>query len=302
MGTSMRSAFVALTTAIGTMAAFASAANAATPSNGNASGCYAAPQAPAAPASAAAVAAAAGYKASHDSEAATVRSLTAAGAAHDAQKRALLKSGKLELRSPKAKLSNCFQSSRSSSAVGYATVSWLSHYDQVRNSFCGPAVVAEVSATTPGSSPYNFDQYAAANYMAGSWTYIDQRGTNIDEEVNGLNYYVGVPDFGWNFYGFVGMDYTPTGAQRAAFEANLDADVAKGSPVAGDAWEVPGGPHLVGHPVGEEIFHYFQIGGRSGSQTYYSDSATSVWSSVPAYSWYDTYTLETILGGRGYIW
>ena len=93
--------------------------------------------------------------------------------------------------------------------------------------------------------------------------------------------------------------------QRAGFVSNVRSDLTTygGWPVAGDAWEVPGGPHLVGHPD-VEIFHWIEIGGLGDgdSATYYADSATTVWSGVPAYSWIDTQTLVTILGGRGYAW
>jgi hypothetical protein len=114
---------------------------------------------------------------------------------------------------------------------------------------------------------------------------------------------VGVPDAGWNFYGFVWMDFVPTAAQRSTFWSRLQQDVNAGWPLAGDAWEVPNGPHLNGHP-NQEIFHYFEIGGWGsyGSSMYYTDSATTVWASVQAYNWKDMYQVETILGGRGYYW
>ena len=85
--------------------------------------------------------------------------------------------------------------------------------------------------------------------------------------------------------------------------------------IARNAYEVggyyPNGlpyPHLKGHP-NITIFHWFEIGGYQGGYTagpgtsiYYADSATSVWTSVPQFSWYDAWTLVVILGGRGYIW
>ena len=160
-----------------------------------------------------------------------------------------------------------------------------------------------MSATVPGSSPYNLNQWTVAGYMDGNGgNSINANGTSVAQEVNGLNHYVGVPDFHYNYYGFVAMSYTPTSSDRSLFESRLDTDVSQSSPVAGDAWEVAGDVHLVGHPVNQTIFHWFEIGGRSAAQTYYADSATSVWSGVPAFSWYNTSTLETILGGRGYIW
>jgi hypothetical protein len=146
----------------------------------------------------------------------------------------------------------------------------------------------------------NLSQWTAAGYMGTT----SGAGTDAGGMVAGLNHFVGVPDYGWNFYGFVPMDYSPTSSQRSIFFSNLHTDVANNSPIAGDALEVAGGPHLVGHPVGENIGHWFEIGGwdTNSSQVYYADSATTVWSGVPPYSWYDMYTMETILGGHGYIW
>ena len=76
-------------------------------------------------------------------------------------------------------------------------------------------------------------------------------------------------------------------------------------PIAGDAWEVAGGPHLTGHPASQTIFHWFTVigYGNYAATTTYEDSATSVWSSVPAYTFgFSSQTLVTILGGRGYVW
>jgi len=86
--------------------------------------------------------------------------------------------------------------------------------------------------------------------------------------------------------------------QRSTFLNNLQIDVQYNSPVAGDAWEAPGGPHLPGHPVNQEIFHWFEIGGwnTNTGQVWFADSATTVWSGVPAYSVYSTYTIGTIAG------
>jgi hypothetical protein len=40
-------------------------------------------------------------------------------------------------------------------------------------------------------------------------------------------------------------------------------------PLAGNGYEVPGGPHLIGHPPGQTIMHWFGIRGysRSGAVT-----------------------------------
>jgi hypothetical protein len=102
----------------------------------------------------------------------------------------------------------------------------------------------------------------------------------------------------------------PTPSAISTYETDLEMDiVALGVPLIGDAWEVPGGPHLVGHPANKEIFHWFEIRGyqNSGASTMYEDSvhnAKSVsWNAgVPAYSTLSSNTIVTIISGRGYVW
>lgn len=248
------------------------------------------------------------YKARHDTQAAQVRKAAAASAAHNARKAAMIRAGTLRAaRSGRSSLmaKRCGRPGRLGTGVlpdtsgpGYAWVDGLVQQGQQTSYWCGPATVSEIAWTVPG--PSNVNQATAASYMGTT----QANGTDVGAMVNGMNHYVGVPDYGWNFYGFVGMDDNPTSAQRTYFLSNLQSDVSTGTPIAGDAWEVPGGPHLIGHPQNQQIFHYFEIGGwnTNYSTVYYADSATTVWSSVPAYSWEDTYTVETILGGRGYIW
>jgi hypothetical protein len=177
-------------------------------------------------------------------------------------------------------------------------------YGQVTGYFCGPASAEEVSATVPGPSPVGMSQWTLASDMG---TTTD--GTIAGNLVNTLNSVVGVPDFGWNYYGWVPMDYNPTDDQRTAFITDLKGDVGNDSPVVGNAYEIGGEPpsqfpHLVGNPQDETIGHYIAIGGWNDNtgQVWYADSATTVWSGVPAYSWFSTYDMETILGGRGFIW
>lgn len=246
------------------------------------------------------------YKAAHDVEGLAQRAGNAeAAAAHAAAKAAAAPApapSAITALSSDAALRACAGGgplgvTPDTSGPGYAWVDYLNQQGQVTSYYCGPATVSELAWTVPG--PSGVDQWTA-----GSWMGTTTDGTSVDQEVNGLNHFVGVPDFGWNFYGYVWMDYNPTPAQRSAFLSNLQSDVSVSSPVAGNAWEVAGGPHLIGHPAGQTIFHWFEIGGWSTntSQVYYADSATTVWSSVPAYSWQDTYTVETIMGGRGYAW
>jgi hypothetical protein len=171
----------------------------------------------------------------------------------------------------------------------------LNQQGQVTNYYCGPATVSEMAATR--GAPVD-------QSTSGGWMGTDPNtGTNVDQLVRGLNHFVGDP--GGGSYGFVSLSYNPTADERAGFVSKLRSNLTTfgGWPVAGDAWEVPGGPHLVGHPD-VEIFHWIEIGGLGDGDTatYYADSATTVWSGVPAYSWIDTQAMVTILGGRGYAW
>jgi hypothetical protein len=239
-------------------------------------------------------AAVARYKATHDLFAGLRPSPAdaAAAAAHDARKEALLRSG------PAGQAPACAATVGTMTAAATSgQITWMYQYKQDTPYWCGPAVVEEMSATVPGSSPYNLSQATIASYM-GTTT----NGTGAGQEVNGLNHFVGVPDFGYNFYGMVWISDPPSAAQKTDFYNHLVADVAVSSPVAGLAWEVVGGPHLVGHPANQNIGHWIEIGGYNSTQVWYADSATSVWSSVPRYSWYDTNNMEIILGGAGYIW
>ena len=94
------------------------------------------------------------------------------------------------------------------------------------------------------------------------------------------------------------------------YEQDLTYDIyAVGAPAVGDAYEIPGGAHLNGHPKDRQIFHWFDIRGYtdSGASTMYEDSvhnATSVpwYGGVPAYSTLPSSKIVTIVEGRGYIW
>jgi hypothetical protein len=114
-----------------------------------------------------------------------------------------------------------------------------------------------------------------------------------------------------NSYVAVALPWSPTSRQVVTYEIDLVTDINNngGVPLAGNAYEVPGGPHLVGNPVDQTIMHWFDIRGyqRSGAITDYEDSvhdATSIgWAaSVPAYSSMPSATIVDILGARGYDW
>ncbi|MFF7180453.1 hypothetical protein [Streptomyces sp. NPDC008121] len=108
------------------------------------------------------------------------------------------------------------------------------------------------------------------------------------------------------------LPYTPTATDKANFRQHIAFDTDNDYAVAGNAWEVPGGPHLVGHP-NVEIFHWVAIDGydtdTEAAQVNYLDPVGGVSTSV--ISWAGTVprsarissdTLTTIMGGRGYVW
>jgi hypothetical protein len=173
---------------------------------------------------------------------------------------------------------------------------------QVRNYYCGPATVTEMLAQLG----VTISQTAAAKELGTSAS-----GTDWS---NGKGYPVArVLDANQkkNNYVAVGLPWTPDGAQVTTYEHDLVTDLNHGAgvPMAGNAYEVPGGPHLIGHPAGQEIMHWFDIRGyaHSGAVTAYEDSvhgAPSIaWSdSVPAYSTLPSSMIVYILGARGYVW
>jgi hypothetical protein len=175
---------------------------------------------------------------------------------------------------------------------------------QATSYYCGPAAVHEaldaVGVTLSQSAA------AAALHTTTGGTAWSGGGTSpsgypVPDVLNRYqtrNYYVPQP---------VG---SATSSAINAYENDLEMDIAAlRVAVIGDAWEVPGGAHLLGHPPSKEIFHWFEIRGyqNSGASTMYEDSvhgAGSIgWSSgVPAYSTLASNTIVRIVGQRGYVW
>jgi hypothetical protein len=186
---------------------------------------------------------------------------------------------------------------------GYAWLNNFNHQGQINGYYCGPATIAE-GTTTLG--------VGVSQQTAGSYMGTNTGGTGTTAMTNGMVHFIGNPVFGWSFYVWHGVPYTPTQTDYNNYFYNITSDIsgASAAPIAGDAYEVVGGPHLVGHP-NQNIFHWFETGGwnqngHPGSTSYYTiyyaDSATSIWSTVPAYSWFNMQTMVVILGGRGYVW
>jgi Peptidase_C39 like family len=173
---------------------------------------------------------------------------------------------------------------------------------QLQGYYCGPATVSEMLA----QMGKHVTQTAAARELQ-----TNPSGTNWSDDSG-----YPVPDVlnqnqKKNNYVAVALPWSPTSAQVRNFETDLVTDVNHngGVPLAGNAYEVAGGPHLAGNPVNQTIFHWFDIRGYKnyGAVTDYEDSvhgASSIgWSAgVPAYSSMSSGAIVNILGARGYDW
>jgi hypothetical protein len=175
---------------------------------------------------------------------------------------------------------------------------------QTTSYYCGPAAVHEAL----GAVGVSLSQSAAASalHTTTSGTAWSGGGTSpsgypVPDVLNARqsrNYYVPQPVS------------SSTSSAISTYESDLEMDIsAIRAPLIGDAWEVPGGYHLVGHPGNLQIFHWFEIRGYygSGATTLYEDSvhgASSIgWAAgVPAYSSLPSNKIVSIVSGRGYAW
>jgi hypothetical protein len=173
---------------------------------------------------------------------------------------------------------------------------------QALDYFCGPATVSEMLAQVG----VKVTQVTAARELgtnASGTDWSDARGYPVPRVLN--------DNQTRNEYVAVALPWTPTAQQLSTYEVDLVTDINHngGVPLAGNAYEVAGGPHLVGNPVNQTIMHWFDIRGyqKYGRITDYEDSvhdATSIgWAlNVPAYSSIASSTVVDILGARGYDW
>jgi hypothetical protein len=173
---------------------------------------------------------------------------------------------------------------------------------QINGYYCGPATVSEMLAQmgkTVGQR--KAARQLGTNSNGTGWS--DGSGYPVPEVLNAHE--------SRNNYVAVGLPWSPTKHEIKTYEVDLVTDINHkgGVPLAGDAYEVAGGPHLVGHPVNQTIFHWFDIRGYqdSGKTTDYEDSvhgASSIgWAAtVPAYSSLPSATIVNIVGARGYDW
>jgi hypothetical protein len=180
---------------------------------------------------------------------------------------------------------------------------------QTTTYYCGPAAVKEVLGQRGiGGIQANLADAMNTTTDGTAWS-----GVNAD-----VSHTTGhpVPDVLNDRISSAGQSFTyisqavanpASAANISDYKGYLQSDIYVGSALVGDAYEVPGGPHLVGHP-NITIYHWFDIRGynTSGANTLYEDSvhgsATSWAGSVPAYSTLSSTTIAEIVGGRGYVW
>lgn len=189
---------------------------------------------------------------------------------------------------------NAYMAAHRPKASTYATTKMLAntHQGQWYNNYCGPATLVMALGMR---GIWNHDQGTFAGWIGitpnNGGTGVDQMNKQLNDEAGGFPYVR------------INLPYTPTSADVAAFKNRLIGDTDAGASLVGNAMEVHNGPHLVGHPNNSStIYHWFPFQGYDGDWAAYLDSATTVWSSVPARSGMPNSTLVTIMGGRGYNW
>ncbi len=175
---------------------------------------------------------------------------------------------------------------------------------QATSYYCGPASVHEaldalgVSLAQAAAAAALHTTTSGTAWSGGGTSPSGYPVPDVLNRYQGRNYYV--PQY----------VASPTAGAISTYETDLEADIfSLGVPLIGDAWEVPSGYHLVGHPQNQQIFHWFTIRGYQnyGASTMYEDSvhgAASIgWSAgVPAYSTLPSSQIVSIVSGRGYVW
>ncbi|MFG3344726.1 hypothetical protein ACGF1Z_06635 [Streptomyces sp. NPDC048018] len=186
------------------------------------------------------------------------------------------------------------------------------HQSQKTSYWCGPATLVITQSAhdgVGGRSQQDAATLLKANTSGTAWYGVDINvpGPTGYPMADALNYRL--PGAG---YVPRALAYTPTAADKATFRQHVTHDTDNDYAIAGNAWEVPGGPHLVGHP-NIEIFHWVAIDGyntdTAAAQVNYLDPVGGVstgvisWAgSVPKSAHISSDTITTIMGGRGYVW
>lgn len=179
----------------------------------------------------------------------------------------------------------------------------ITQHTQINSYYCGPAMLQSLVEARSVSISQGAAASALGTTTAGTDWY---QGGGVYPVEDALDAYLG--SHGAN-YAPVGLAGSPSGSEKSDFKSRVYANTNNNWGIAGDAWQVPDGPHLIGHPEDELIFHWFAIRGYFdwGEETYYADPASGASSltwgdDVPRYSTMDSDKVATIMGGRGYIW
>ncbi|CFY09787.1 Uncharacterized [Syntrophomonas zehnderi OL-4] len=165
--------------------------------------------------------------------------------------------------------------------------------------YCGPATAAEIIRAK------TFTSYSQSDLA-----------TPLHCTTQGTPWYDGVEGSGYPMEDTLNSycntnNYIPYGTTVTAsgFQEKVIWDIDNNYGTAGDAYEVSGSNHLVGHPTNRTIYHWFAIYGyqNSGTDILYKDSVAGCsdisWSgNVPASSSMNYTTLAGIVNGRGIIW
>ncbi|MER8045059.1 hypothetical protein [Streptomyces sp. NPDC094032] len=186
------------------------------------------------------------------------------------------------------------------------------HQSQQTSYWCGPATLVITQSAhdgVAGRSQQDAATLLRTTTSGTAWYGIDINVPNPTgyPMVDALNYRL--PGAG---YVPNALPYTPTAADKTAFKQHITHNTDNDYAIAGNAWEVPGGPHLVGHP-NIEIFHWVSIDGyntdTAAGEVDYLDPVGGVSTSViswagpvPKSAHISSDTLTTIMGGRGYVW
>ncbi|MEG1254844.1 C39 family peptidase [Clostridium sp.] len=189
-----------------------------------------------------------------------------------------------------------------SDAIAYSSASGrlssVVHQSQANGYYCGPATAAILIKARTGTSYSQSTMASSLRTTTDGTGWYDGGGKTGYPMPDTINSYIGK-----TFYAKYGTSIDPN-----TFKLNVMYDIDLNYGLAGNAYEVVGGPHLVGHP-NEKIYHWFAIDGYAnyGDTIWYVDpvagcSAISWSSSVPPYSSMNYKTLATIIDGRGLIW
>ncbi|MFA9399445.1 MAG: hypothetical protein ACERKV_14425 [Clostridiaceae bacterium] len=186
------------------------------------------------------------------------------------------------------------------SATASETRIWdLVQQSQQTNYYCGPATASEIIKARINSL-YSQSSLASDLRCTTSGTaWYDGAGKTGYPMADTLNKFCST----MNWYAPYG-----TNVDTNKFKDHIVFDIDMDYGVAGDAYEVVGGKHLIGHPD-KNIFHWFAIDGYKdyGNVIWYLDSVSGSssisWSSsVPKYSSMNAIDLAEIVNGRGIIW